>query len=268
MELSTADVEKNQNRKSILLIFFNIILIFSIPPILKKINPAKPIFWGYQYFFGIDFFQYLDPQGHVEHKMDHQFDRKMVRFWKCSAVTLHESKAYAMGDHEQDPDQTYHQWTKMQNLPGWWIKKVWHSYDGWLLVAKKDEFSLLVTEAPRQVDQRNLVEETIGSENRNESQRQNQAATMSKNALQQCLHLADDALLRARPRSPRGARGEAAARALPPQDQDEEAAMPQALWGNWVWHSPDTSSLKLRCLQHRVFQSPALAWLVTSEISA
>ena len=105
MELSTADVEKNQNRKSILLIFFNIILIFSIPPILKKINPAKPIFWGYQYFFGIDFFQYLDPQGHVEHKMDHQFDRKMVRFWKCSAVTLHESKAYAMGDHEQDPDQ-------------------------------------------------------------------------------------------------------------------------------------------------------------------
>ena len=156
----------------------------------------------------------------------------------------------------------------MQNLPGWWIKKVWHSYDGWLLVAKKDEFSLLVTEAPRQVDQRNLVEETIGSENRNESQRQNQAATMSKNALQQCLHLADDALLRARPRSPRGARGEAAARALPPQDQDEEATMPQALWGNWVWHSPDTSSLKLRCLQHRVFQSPALAWLVTSEISA
>ena len=52
----------------------------------------------------------------------------------------------------------------MQNLPGWWVKKIWHSHEGWLLVAKKDEFSLLSHEEPRHVDQRNLVEETISSE--------------------------------------------------------------------------------------------------------
>ena len=30
---------------------------------MKKINPEKTIFGGYQYFFHIDFFQYQDPQG-------------------------------------------------------------------------------------------------------------------------------------------------------------------------------------------------------------
>ncbi len=176
---------------------------------------------------------YLETE-HVEHKMDHQFQRKMVRFWKCSAVTIHESKTYTMGDHEQDFDQTYYQWTKMQNLPGWWIKKVWRSADGWLLVARKDEFNLLVVNQPEPVDQRNLVEETISSESSMESQRQNQAAVMSRRALQQFLHLSDEDFPRARSRSPRGARGEAAAaagvgEAQPPIQEDEEATMPQAL---------------------------------------
>ena len=86
---------------------------------------------------------------HVEQKRDHQYQRKMVRFWKCPTVTLHSSK-------------TYYQWTKMQNLPGWWVKKIWHSHEGWLLVAKKEEFNLLIHDAPCPVDQRNLVEETRG----------------------------------------------------------------------------------------------------------
>ena len=79
---------------------------------------------------------------HVEHKVDHAHQRKMVRFWKCSKVSLHSSKTYTPGDTEQEIDQTYYQWTKMKNLPGWWVKKVWHSYDGWLLVAKKEEYTL------------------------------------------------------------------------------------------------------------------------------
>ena len=68
--------------------------------------------------------------------------------------------------------------------PGWWVKKIWHSYDGWLLVAKKEEFSLLIVDPPRQLDQRILVEETISSEGSMESQRQTMVANMSKRALQ------------------------------------------------------------------------------------
>ena len=86
---------------------------------------------------------------HVEHKTDHQLQRKMVRFWKCSSVTLHESQVFYVGDTEPESDHVYYQWNKMKNLPGRWIKKIWHSYDGWLLVAKKEEFSLLVFEPPR-----------------------------------------------------------------------------------------------------------------------
>ena len=54
--------------------------------------------------------------------------------------------------------------------------KIWQSYDGWVLVAKKGEFNLLVFDPPRQLDQRHLVEETISSEGSIESQRQNMAA--------------------------------------------------------------------------------------------
>ena len=126
---------------------------------------------------------------HVEHKMDHQLQRKMVRFWKCSAVTLHESQTFYVGDTEPESDNVYYQWNKMKNLPGWWVKKIWHSYDGWLLVAKKEEFSLLVFDPPRQLDQRILVEETISSEGSIESQRQTMVANMSKRALQTFLHL-------------------------------------------------------------------------------
>ena len=69
-------------------------------------------------------------------------------------------------------------------------------------MARKEEFSLLVFEPPRQLDQRNLVEETISSEGSMESQRQTMAATMSKRALQTFLHLPDDSLsLRPRSRS-------------------------------------------------------------------
>ena len=81
---------------------------------------------------------------HVEHKTDPQYQRKMVRFWKCSSVTLHPSKNYTTSDAEQDLNHVYYQWARMQNLPGWWVKKIWHSQDGWLLVAKKEEFNLLV----------------------------------------------------------------------------------------------------------------------------
>ena len=69
---------------------------------------------------------------HVEHKTDHHLQRKMVRFWKCSAVTLHENQTFYVGDTEPDSDHVYYQWNKMKNLPGWYIKKIWHSYDGWL----------------------------------------------------------------------------------------------------------------------------------------
>ena len=166
---------------------------------------------------------------HVEHKTDHQYQRKMVRFWKCSTVTLHSSKIYTAGDAEQDADQTYYQWTKMQNLPGWWVKKVWHSYDGWLLVAKKEEFASLIHDEPIPVDQRNLVEETLSSEGSMEYQRQNMGATMARQALQNFLHLPEGALPnRERSRSPRGHAGAAVAAAVP-IGADEEVTMPQAL---------------------------------------
>ena len=142
---------------------------------------------------------------HVEHKVDHALQRKMVRFWKCSKVSLHSSKTYTPGDTEQEVDQTYYQWTKMKNLPGWWVKKVWHSYDGWLLVAKKEEYTLLIPDKLIPVDQRNLVEETLGSEGSLDNQRQSLGSTMARRALQHFLHLPENALQdRERSRSPRG----------------------------------------------------------------
>ena len=141
---------------------------------------------------------YLDTE-HVEHKTEHQLQRKMVRFWKCSSVTLQESKTFYPGETEQESDQIYYQWTQMKNLPGWWVKKIW------LFVAKKEEFNLLIFDPPRQLDERNLVEETVSSEGSMESQRQNMAANISKRARQSFLHLPEDALSpRPRSRSPRG----------------------------------------------------------------
>ena len=142
---------------------------------------------------------------HVERKTDPQYQRKMVRFWKCSSVTLHPSKNYTTSDAEQDLNHVYYQWARMQNLPGWWVKKIWHSQDGWLLVAKKEEFNLLVHDVPLPIDQRNLVEETLSSESSIETQRQNMGANMARQALQHFLHLPDDAIhARERSRSPRG----------------------------------------------------------------
>ena len=101
-------------------------------------------------------------------------------------------------------------------------------------MAKKEEFSLLVFEPPRQLDQRVLVEETISSEGSMESQR----------ALQTFLHLPEDALAsRPRSRSPRGDRSNMAAE-IPnpspsrpvqaeaptnPADQDGDNTMPMAM---------------------------------------
>ena len=142
---------------------------------------------------------------HVEHKTDPQYQRKMVRFWKCSSVTLHPSKTYTTADAEQDLNHVYYQWARMQNLPGWWVKKIWHSQDGWLLVAKKEEFNLLVHDAPFPIDQRNLVEETLSSESSMENQRQNMGANLARQALQHFLHLPEDVIhTRERSRSPRG----------------------------------------------------------------
>ena len=184
---------------------------------------------------------------HVEHKTDHVHQRKMVRFWKCSKVTLHSSKLYTPGDAELDVDQTYYQWTKMQNLPGWWVKKVWHSFDGWLLVAKKEEYTLLINDIVAPVDQRKLVEETLSSEGSLDNQRQNLGATMARRSLQHFLHLPDGALpARERSRSPggeataaenlAGPREALAAAAIGPREapaataaMGEEADMPQAL---------------------------------------
>ena len=136
----------------------------------------------------------------------------MVRFWKCSSVALRASKAFFPEDADQDSDQIYYQWNQMKNLPGWWVKKVWTSHNGWLLVAKKEEFNLLVIDPPPQLDQRNLVEETISAESSMDSQRQTMAATMSKRALQSFLRFPDDALSpRPRSRSPRGNRANMAA---------------------------------------------------------
>ena len=170
---------------------------------------------------------------HVEHKTDHLHQRKMVRFWKCSKVTLHSSKVYAPGDAELDADQTYYQWTKMQNLPGWWVKKIWHSYDGWLLVAKKEEYTLLINDIIAPVDQRNLVEETLSSEGSIDNQRQNLGATMARQASQHFPHLPEGALpARERSRSPRG-EVVAAVKVTGPRESPaaaigEEADMPQA----------------------------------------
>ena len=142
---------------------------------------------------------------HVEHKTDPHYQRKMVRFWKCSSVTLHPSKNYTTDDVDQDLNHVYYQWARMQNLPGWWVKKIWHSQDGWLLVAKKEGFNLLIHDAPLPIDQRNLVEETLSSESSMENQRQNMGADMARQALQHFLHLSDNAIHgRERSRSPRG----------------------------------------------------------------
>ena len=43
--------------------FFQYHIDFFNPAQIEKINPEKPIFRGYQYFFHIDFFQHQDPQG-------------------------------------------------------------------------------------------------------------------------------------------------------------------------------------------------------------
>ena len=125
----------------------------------------------------------------------------------------------------------------MQNLPGWWVKKIWHSYDGWLLVAKKEEFNLLIPDIPVPIDQRNLVEETLSSESSMEQQRQNMGANMARQALQHFLHLPDGTLpTRERSRSPRGGPGAADLAAVPiglademPNPAGEEVTMPQAL---------------------------------------
>ena len=142
---------------------------------------------------------------HVEHKTDPQYQRKMVRFWKCSSVTLHPSKTYNLGDSELDLNQVYFQWARMQNLPGWWVKKIWHSHEGWLLVATKEEFNLLIPDVHPSVDQRNLMEETLSSESSMEQQRQNMRANLARQALQHFLHPPeDDNSTRDRSRSPRG----------------------------------------------------------------
>ena len=175
---------------------------------------------------------------HVEHKTDPHYQRKMVRFWKCSSVTLHPSKTYTTADAGHDLNQVYFQWARMQNLPGWWVKKIWHSQDGWLLVATKEEFNLLVHDAPSPIDQRNLVEETLSSESSMEQQRQNMGANLARQALQHFLHLPEDAIpARDRSRSPRGNQDMPYVNVapvdrvedglLPPND--EEVTMPPAL---------------------------------------
>ena len=112
----------------------------------------------------------------------------------------------------------------MKNLPGWWVKKVWHSYDGWLLVAKKEEYTLLIPDKLIPVDQRNLVEETLGSEGSLDNQRQSLGLTMARKALQHFLHLIENALQdRERSRSPRGEAAAAAANVgIPPESQAAE----------------------------------------------
>ena len=162
---------------------------------------------------------------HVEHKTDH-YQRKMVRFWKCSSVTLHPSKNYTTDDAEQDLNHVYYQWARMQNLPGWWVKKIWHSQDGWLLVH----------DAPLPIDQRNLVEETLSSESSMENQRQNMRADMARQALQHFLHLPDNAIhARERSRSPRGQQDPPYLNVAPIDFQaalhpnDEEVTLPPAL---------------------------------------
>ena len=72
-------------------------------------------------------------------------------------------------------------------------------------MAKKEEFNLLVHDAPFPIDQRNLVEETLSFESSMENQRQNMGANLARQALQHFLHLPEDAIpARERSRSPRG----------------------------------------------------------------
>ena len=169
---------------------------------------------------------------HIEHKTDHAHQRKMVRFWKRSKVTLHSAKVYTPEDTEVDVDQIYYQWTKMQNLPGWWVKKVWHSFDGWLLVAKKEEYTLLIHDMVAPVDQRNLVEETLSSEGSLDNQRQHLGSAMARQALQHFLHLPEGALpARERSRSPRGDGAAAANMANPPEAQAAAAIGPREVPG-------------------------------------
>ena len=90
------------------------------------------------------------------------------------------------------------------------------------MVAKKEEFSLLIHEEPRHVDQRNLVEETISSEGSMESQRQNMGANLARQALQLYLNLSGDSISqRDQSRSPRGVDAAAAH-----QDEDEATMTP------------------------------------------
>ena len=175
---------------------------------------------------------------HVEHKTDPHYQRKMVRFWKCSSVTLHPSKTYNLGDTELDSNQVYFQWARMQNLPGWRVKKIWHSHEGWLLVATKEEFNLLIPDVHPPIDQRNLVEETLSSESSMEQQRQNMGANLARQALQHFLHLPEDAIpARDRSRSPRGNQDMPYMNAAPVDrveagllpHNDEEVTMPPAL---------------------------------------
>ena len=174
--------------------------------------------------------------GGIRKEVDQHMDFLETEHVEQKTDPLHSSKTYTMGDAEQDIDQTYYQWTRMQNLPGWWVKKVWHSYDGWLLVAKKEEFSLLIPDAPVPLDQRSLVEETLSSESSMENQRQNMGANMARQALQNFLRLPDGTVLaRERSRSPRGAAEAANAAAMPMGgaaevsiEAAEEVTMPQA----------------------------------------
>ena len=122
--------------------------------------------------------------------------------------------------------------------------RTYHSHEGWLLVATKEEFNLLIPDVHSPVDQRNLMEETLSSESSMEQQRQNMGANLARQALQHFLHLPeDDSLTRDRSRSPRGNedmpympaapvhRGEAGL--LPPNN--DEVTLPPALWDSYVY---------------------------------
>ena len=73
---------------------------------------------------------------HVEHKMDHQLQRKMVRFLKCSAVTLHESQTFYVGDTEPESDHVNCLWSRkygILTMGGYsWLRKKNSAY--WFLI--------------------------------------------------------------------------------------------------------------------------------------
>ena len=113
-------------------------------------------------------------------------------------------------------------------------------------MAKKEEYTLLIPDKLIPVDQRNLVEETLGSEGSLDNQRQSLGSTMARQALQHFLHLPENALhARERSRSPRGEVAAAASVVILPEvhaaeigprdapavaaSSDVEADMPQAL---------------------------------------